>query len=315
MNNEKILITGARGFVGKNLVDFLKNKNYTNLVQLSGKESCDLTNQRFVHYLIDSIKPDVIVHTAARVGGIKANEQNPGLFIYENLAMGINLIETARKYGKLRKFVMLGTVCSYPKFTPVPFQESDIWNGYPEETNAPYGVAKKTILEMLVAYQKQYKFNSTTLVPCNMYGPHDNFDPVTSHVIPAIILKIETALAQGIPRIDLWGTGDASREFLYVTDCARAIDLAIEKDTGPDPINIGTESEITIKKLAEKIAKMMGFNGEIRFGANSLDGQPRRSLDITRAKTTLGFYPEIDLDAGLEETIIWYLNHRGYTKV
>jgi nucleoside-diphosphate-sugar epimerase len=308
MTKEKVLITGARGFVGKNLVNYLKNKNYTNLIELSGKEHCDLTNQRFVQYLIDYHKPEVIIHTAARVGGILANSENPGLFIYENLAMGVNIIETARKYGKLKKFVMLGTVCSYPKFTPIPFREEDLWNGYPEETNAPYGVAKKTILEMLIAYQKQYGFESTTLVPCNMYGPEDNFDPVTSHVIPAIILKIKNAKLQNSPTVELWGTGNASREFLYVQDCSRAIESSIEANTGPEPINIGTGHEITIKELASKISKIMQYNGEIVFNSNSLDGQPRRSLDISRAKTLLKFIPEIYLDSGLEETINWYLN-------
>lgn len=308
MNQEKVLITGARGFVGKNLVAFLKNKKYTNLVELSGKEHCDLTNQRFVQYLIDYHKPDVIIHTAARVGGILANKENPGLFIYENLAMGVNLVETARKYGKLKKFVMLGTVCSYPKFTPVPFREEDLWNGYPEETNAPYGVAKKTILEMLIAYQKQYGFESTTLVPCNMYGPEDNFDPVTSHVIPAIILKIKNAKLQNLPSVELWGTGNASREFLYVQDCARAIESSIKVNTGAEPINIGTGHEITIKDLASKISKIMQYKGEIVFNSNSLDGQPRRSLDINKAQTLLNFTPEVHLDSGLEETINWYLN-------
>jgi GDP-L-fucose synthase len=308
MNRDKVLITGARGFVGRNLVSYLKNKNYTNLVELSGKEHCDLTNQRFVQYLIDYHKPDVIIHTAARVGGILANSENPGLFIYENLAMGVNLVETARKYGKLKKFVMLGTVCSYPKFTQVPFKEQDLWNGYPEETNAPYGIAKKTILEMLIAYQKQYGFNSTTLVPCNMYGPGDNFDPITSHVIPAIILKIKNAKEQKLPHVELWGTGNASREFLYVTDCARAIELSIKENTGPDPINIGTGQETTIKNLAESISYLMGYKGQILFNVNSLDGQPRRSLDISSAKKLLNFDPEINLHDGLEETINWYLN-------
>jgi GDP-L-fucose synthase len=301
---EKILITGARGFVGKNLVAHLKNLGYSNLVEIGGKEICDLTNQRLVNYLINDHKPDIIIHTAARVGGILANKENPGLFIHENLAMGINLIESARKYGKLKKFVMLGTVCSYPKFTPVPFKEQDFWNGYPEETNAPYGIAKKTILEMLISYKKQYGFESTTLVPANMYGPHDHFNVTTSHVIPALILKINHARAHN-KDLEVWGTGNASREFLYVADCARAIELSLNKNTGPEPVNVGTGREVSIKELVSILTKLMRFNGKIIYNSDYPDGQPRRSLDVNKAKELLNFQAEIDLECGLDETLAY----------
>ena len=301
--NKKILITGARGFVGSNLVPHLKNIGYTNLIEIAGKESCDLTNQKLVNYLINDLKPDMIIHTAARVGGILANKNNPGLFIYENMAMGLNLIEASRKYEKLQKFIMLGTVCSYPKFTEVPFKEADFWNGYPEETNAPYGIAKKAMVEMLCAYNKQYGLNSTTLVPCNMYGPRDNFDEKTSHVIPALILKIKNAIKENSKSITVWGTGNASREFLYVYDCVRAIEFAINQDTDPEPINIGTGQEIRIRDLAILLCELMRFKGRIIFDENFPDGQPRRSLDISRAKDVLGFSPSIELHHGLEETL------------
>lgn len=301
---EKILITGARGFVGKNLVAHLKNLGYSNLIEVGGKEVCDLTNQRLVNYLINDHKPDIIIHTAARVGGILANKENPGLFIHENLAMGINLVESARKYGKLKKFVMLGTVCSYPKFTQVPFKEQDFWNGYPEETNAPYGVAKKTILEMLIAYKKQYGFESTTLVPANMYGPHDHFNTTTSHVIPALILKIRDAITAN-KELEVWGTGNASREFLYVADCARAIELSLNKDTGPEPINIGTGREVSIKELVSILTRLMQFKGKIVYNSGYPDGQPRRSLDVSKAKEILNFQAEVDLECGLDETLAY----------
>lgn len=301
---DKILITGARGFVGKNLVAHLKNLGYKNLIEVGGKEVCDLTNQRLVNYLINDHKPDIIIHTAARVGGILANKENPGLFIHENLAMGINLIESARKYGKLKKFVMLGTVCSYPKFTTVPFKEQDFWDGYPEETNAPYGIAKKTILEMLIAYKKQYGFESTTLVPANMYGPHDHFNITTSHVIPALILKINHAKAHN-KDLEVWGTGNASREFLYVTDCARAIELSLNKNTGPEPINVGTGREVSIKELVSILARLMQFKGKIIYNSDYPDGQPRRSLDVTKAKELLNFQAEVDLECGLDETLAY----------
>jgi GDP-L-fucose synthase len=309
MNSRKIVITGGTGFLGKAVRKALLDSNDT-IIPLRGRGEWDLTKQKHVEYLFAHNTPDVIVHLAARVGGIGANKENPGLFMYENLAMGMNLIETARKYGALKKFVMVGTVCAYPKFTPVPFKEEDIWNGYPEETNAPYGIAKKALMEMLAAYNAQYGLNCTNLIPVNMYGPHDNFHPSISHVIPAIILKIDKAIQNKESSVELWGTGNASREFLYVDDCAEAIKLAIDTDTTPDPINIGTGVEFTISALAEKIASIMGYEGDVLFNANGMDGQPRRCLDTSKAKDALGFEAQTGLISGLKQTIEWYNNNK-----
>jgi GDP-L-fucose synthase len=307
---DKILVSGAYGFVGKNLCNKLKTLGYTNLVELKGKTECDLTNQRFVDYLINRIQPDIVIHTAARVGGILANSQHPGTFLYENLAMGANLIESCRKYGKLKKFIMLGTVCSYPKYTEVPFKETDFWKGYPEETNAPYGIAKKAITEMLIAYEAEYGLNSTVLIPANMYGPHDHFNLTTSHVIPALILKIDKAIEQGSPFVEVWGSGNASREFLYVEDCVNAIILAMNKRTTAAPINIGTAQETTIKELIHVLAKKMNYHGSIAFQHDKLEGQPRRSLSINTAKKVLDYYPTISLEKGLDFTIDWYYKNK-----
>jgi len=309
MSSKKIVVTGGSGFLGKAVNKSLSSEDYT-MVSLDGRRSYDLTNQKQVEYLYKEHKPDVIVHLAARVGGIGANKENPGLFMYENLAMGMNLIETARKYGKLEKFVMVGTVCAYPKHTPVPFKEEDIWNGYPEETNAPYGIAKKALTEMLIAYNQQYGLNSTNLIPVNMYGPEDNFDPRISHVIPALILKFAKAIDNKEKEVKVWGTGKASREFLYVDDCAEAIKKSIEITTTPHPINIGTGSEISIFDLAEKIRNLMGYKGDVVFNANGLDGQPRRCLDTSRAYKVLGFQAQTDLARGLETTINWYYKNK-----
>jgi len=308
---QKILISGAQGFVGKNLIQKLEYLGYDNLIKLSGKTECDLTNQRYVDYLINQHKPDIVIHTAARVGGILANSQHPGLFIYENLAMGTNLIESCRKYGNLKKFIMLGTVCSYPKYTRVPFHEEDLWSGYPEETNAPYGIAKKTINELLIAYEKEYGFNSTTLVPANMYGSHDHFNLTSSHVIPAIILKIDQALKNNKTFVEVWGSGKASREFLFVEDCVNAIILAMNKDTGPEPINIGTGEETTVRELVHLIAKKMNYYGNFAFQHDKLEGQPRRSLSINRAKNVLDYHPVYNLDKGLDITIDWFYKNKG----
>ncbi len=310
MSKSKVIITGGSGFLGKAVNKVLKDNLFYDVVSLGGKRDYDLTNQKQVDYLYKEYEPDAIIHLAAKVGGIGANKDNPGLFLYENLAMGMNLIETARKYGKLKKFVMVGTVCAYPKFTPVPFKEDELWNGYPEETNAPYGIAKKTLTEMLIAYNAQYGLNCTNLIPVNMYGPHDHFDPAISHVIPAIILKIDKAIDNKEGVVELWGTGKASREFLYIDDCATAIKKAVEIDTTPHPINIGTGSECTIKDLANKIGRMMNYKGYIGFNTNSLDGQPRRCLDTSRASKVLGFEAKTDLDRGLHDTISWYYKNK-----
>lgn len=310
MSKSKVIVTGGSGFLGKAVNKALKSNLFYDVVSLGGKREYDLTNQKQVDYLYKEYEPDAIIHLAAKVGGIGANKDNPGLFLYENLAMGMNLIETARKYGKLKKFVMVGTVCAYPKFTPVPFKEDEIWNGYPEETNAPYGIAKKTLTEMLIAYNSQYGLNCTNLIPVNMYGPHDHFDPAISHVIPAIILKIDKAIDNKEEVVELWGTGKASREFLYIDDCATAIKKALEIDTTPHPINIGTGVECRIDDLAAKIARMMNYEGHIGFNTNGLDGQPRRCLDTSRATRVLGFEAKTKLDRGLHDTISWYYKNK-----
>lgn len=306
----KILVTGAFGFLGSAVCNEVKkNENYE-LIPLGGRSDGDLNNRQYCEYILNKYTPDTVVHLAARIGGIQANQKNPGLFIYENLAMGVNLIDSCRQYGKLNKFVMVGTVCSYPKFTPVPFKESDIWNGYPEETNAPYGIAKKALIELLIAYRHQYGFNSSNLIPVNMYGPNDNFHPNISHVIPATILKCQKAIDNKEPYIQIWGTGKASREFLYVQDSARAIVKSIEVDTGPDPINIGTGQETTIKDLAGIISNEMGYSGKIIFNDSFPDGQPRRCLDTSKAKDILSFEAETDLQNGIQKTVKWFNNNK-----
>ena len=303
----KVMVTGANGFLGKAVCSKIRENDSYKAIPLNGKAEWYLTKQKYVDYALQQFEPDVVVHLAATVGGIGANKENPGLFMYDNLCMGMNLIESCRKYSKLQKFIMVGTVCAYPKFTPVPFKEEDIWNGYPEETNAPYGIAKKALMELLIAYEKQYKFNSTNLIPVNMYGPHDNFDPSISHVIPALILKIATAMKHGEKRVELWGTGQASREFLFVDDCAEAITKSISIDTGPDPINIGTGQEIKICDLVREIAEQMGYEGEIVYDKSKPDGQPRRCLDTSKAKEKLDFEAKTDLQHGLVKTIEWFL--------
>tara|TARA_R100000008_G_C3585875_1_gene172220 strand:+ start:2882 stop:3844 length:963 start_codon:yes stop_codon:yes gene_type:complete len=309
---KKVLVTGAGGFLGKSVCSHLKKLNNTyRLIPLRGKGEWDLTKQKHVDYVLQEFEPDIVVHLAATCGGIGINKENPGLFMYDNLSMGMNLIESCRKYGKLDKFIMVGTVCAYPKFTPVPFKEDDIWNGYPEETNAPYGIAKKTLMELLIAYEKQYGFNCANLIPVNMYGPNDNFDPGSSHVIPALILKFAKAIKNNHEPVEIWGTGQASREFLYVDDCARAICMALDTDTTAHPINIGTCSEITIKDLAHKLADIMGFEGSVFFNSSYPDGQPRRCLDVRRAQKVLNFKAETKLYQGLKETVSWFYKNEG----
>jgi GDP-L-fucose synthase len=310
MPKTKVMVTGANGFLGRAVCGSIEKNDEYKLIPLSGRAQYDLTNQKYVDYALQQHKPDMIVHLAAACGGIGINREKPGQFMYDNLAMGMNLIESCRKYDRLKKFVMVGTVCAYPKFTPVPFKEEDIWNGYPEETNAPYGIAKKTLMELLISYNKQYGFNSTNLIPVNMYGPYDNFDPSSSHVIPALILKIDKAIKNGHESVELWGTGKASREFLYVEDCAAAITRSLEIQTTPHPINIGTGQEITIKDLAITLKSIMGYEGQITFNPEHPDGQPRRCLDTSAAYRVMGFESQIDLYSGLKETVSWYYRHR-----
>ena len=306
MQDRKVLVTGAGGFLGTSVLKELLDKGYKNVIAIANSKVTDLRRQTAVESMMNDIKPDVIVHLAGRVGGIGINKENPGRFIYDNLLMGTNLIEEARQQD-CSKFVMVGTVCSYPKFTPVPFKEEDIWSGYPEETNAPYGIAKKTLMQMIMSYKQQYNFNGVNLIPVNMYGPHDDFDPSSSHVIPALILKIHNAMKQA-PHTDLsvWGTGSASREFLYVEDSAEAIVKAMESHNDPEPINIGTGSEITIKNLVETISDLMGFDGKIVWDSSKPDGQPRRCLDTNRAEKRLGFKAKTSLKEGLKTTIEWF---------
>jgi nucleoside-diphosphate-sugar epimerase len=298
----KILLTGATGFLGQNLKPVLSEDYEVQGIQSS---FWDLRCQRTCYQALDQFKPDVIVHAAGSVGGILANKENPGKFMYENLIMGANLIEAARTEG-VKKFILLGTVCAYPKHTPVPFKEEELWNGYPEETNAPYGIAKKTLMRLVEAYHEQYNFNGVNLVPVNMYGPHDHFNLTSSHVIPALILKVHQARKNGDTEVILWGSGQASREFLYAPDCAKAIKLAIEKDVSPEPINIGTGKEIKICELIETIADIMGFDGDIIYDTTKPDGQPRRCLDTSRAKDRLGFEAKTNLRDGLVKTIEWF---------
>ena len=299
----KVLLTGATGFLGKNLMPVLSKKYET----VGVGSAWDLRDQMTCYDLIAEYKPDVIVHAAGSVGGIGANQENPGKFMYENLIMGANLIEASRA-SKVDKFVLLGTVCAYPKMTVVPFNESDLWKGYPEETNAPYGIAKKTLMKLIETYHEQYGFKGVNLIPVNMYGPHDHFNLTSSHVIPALILKVYNAMKNGDRTITLWGTGQASREFLYAPDCADAISKAIEKDVDPFPINVGTGKEIKIADLITEIAEQMGYEGEIKYDTSKPDGQPRRCLSTMRAKQALGFEAQTDFQDGLRYTIGWFLN-------
>ncbi len=265
----------------------------------------DLTKEANVIRIYDDMTPTVIIHLAAEVGGIGANQANPGRFFYANMAMGLHLIEHARLRG-IKKFVQIGTICAYPKFTPVPFREENLWEGYPEETNAPYGIAKKSLLVMLQAYRQQYGLNGIYLLPVNLYGPGDNFDLKSSHVIPALIRKFCHAVNAGIEEVVLWGNGSASREFLYVEDAARGISMATEKYDGPEPVNLGTGFEITIKDLADKIKHLTGFKGKIIWDTSKPDGQPRRRLDIAKARELFDFKAEVSFCEGLQRTIDWW---------
>ena len=308
----KILLTGGSGFLGKNIRDYLRTTEYQ--VNSLGSKVYDLRDSYACKKALENYLPDVIIHAAGSVGGIQVNKENPGKFLYDNLAMGMNMIERTRQHnnrlGKNIKFIMLGTICAYPKFTPVPFQESQIWNGYPEETNAPYGIAKKALMQLIQSYHEQYKFNGVNLLPVNMYGPHDHFNLTSSHVIPALILKFYNAMKEGKGQVEVWGSGSASREFLYAPDCVEAIVKAIETDIGPEPINIGIGTETTIKELVEEIAEQMGYEGDIVWQTDKPDGQPRRCLDVTRAKEVLNFEAKTDLKTGIKNTIEWFLKEQ-----
>lgn len=306
LSTERIVVTGGAGFLGRYLQRELRSRGVQseNLL-VPHIEDYDLTSEADVVRVYEEMEPSVVIHLAAEVGGIGANQENPGRFFYANMAMGLHLIEHARIRG-VKKFVQAGTICAYPKFTPVPFKEEDLWNGYPEETNAPYGIAKKALLVMLQAYRQQYGLNGIFLLPVNLYGPGDNFDLQTSHVIPALIRKFCTAVERDEEKVVIWGTGSASREFFYVKDAARAIAMATEKYDGPDPVNLGAGFEITIKDLVEKIKDLTGFQGEIIWDTSKPDGQPRRRLDTSRAKQLFDFEAHMPFDEGLRQTIEWW---------
>ena len=303
ISGQRILVTGGAGFLGSFLCPMLEARGAE--VLIPRRRDFDLTEQSDVRRLMIESRPDVVIHLAAEVGGIGANRENPGRFFYANASMGINLVEESRRSG-VAKFVQVGTVCAYPKFTPVPFEEDHLWDGYPEETNAPYGVAKKALLVMLQSYREQYGLNGIYLLPVNLYGPRDNFDLQSSHVIPALIRKFVAARESGSRYVEVWGTGSASREFLYVEDAARAIVLATERYDDPDPVNVGAGREVTIRELVEMIGGLTGFAGEIRWDTTKPDGQPRRMLDTRRARERFGFEAEVGLEDGLRRTIDWW---------
>jgi GDP-L-fucose synthase len=303
---ERVVVTGGAGFLGSYLVEKLRERGVENIFVPRSKDY-DLVRAENIRRLYDDANPDLVIHLAAVVGGIGANRANPGRYFYDNLMMGAQLMEEARLRG-VRKFVATGTICAYPRSTPVPFKEDDLWNGYPEETNAPYGLAKKMMLVQSQAYRQQYGFNSIFLLPVNLYGARDNFDLQSSHVIPALIRKCVEAMRKGEDHIVCWGTGAATREFLHADDCARGILLAAEKYDKSDPVNLGAGFEISIRDLAEKIAALTGFDGRLVWDASQPDGQPRRSLDTSRAESELGFRARIGFDEGLKQTIEWYRN-------
>jgi GDP-L-fucose synthase len=302
-------VTGGAGFLGLPVCGLLEARGAAEVV-VPRRADYDLTEAAAVRRLFEHARPDVVLHLAAEVGGIGANRDNPGRFFYANMAMGLHVVEAARRVG-VEKFVQVGTVCSYPKFTPVPFSEASLWDGYPEETNAPYGIAKKALLVMLASYREQYGFPGIFLMPTNLYGPRDNFDPRSSHVIPALIRKCEEARIAGDPSITCWGTGSASREFLYVDDCARAIVAATERYDSPEPVNIGVGKEITIRDLVGLIAHVTDFAGEVRWDSTKPDGQPRRVLDTTRAEREFGFEATTSFEEGLGTTVDWFRDQVG----
>ena len=307
--DRRVMVTGGAGFLGSAVVRQLRAAGATEIF-IPKVEDYDLRTRAGIDRALSDGKPDLVIHLAAVVGGIGANRENPGRFFYDNAIMGIQLIEQARQVG-VAKFLTVGTVCAYPKFTPVPFREDDLWNGYPEETNAPYGLAKKMLLVQSQAYRDQYGFNAIYLIPVNLYGPGDNFDPVSSHVIPALIKKCVDARESGGDAIEAWGTGSASREFLYVEDAARGIVLAAERYDGRDPVNLGVGSEITIRSLTELIVRLTGFGGEVRWDPSKPDGQPRRALDTSRARESFGFSAQTSFEEGLRRTIEWYESVRS----
>ncbi len=305
---KRICVTGGAGFLGTYLIKDLRQRGAQNIF-IPTIEAYDLVDPEAIQRMLADSNPDVIIHLAAHVGGIGANREHPAEFFYDNLMMGVQLMHQAYKHG-VEKFVAIGTVCAYPKFTPVPFSEDDLWDGYPEETNAPYGLAKKMLLVQSQSYREQYGFNSIFLLPVNLYGPGDNFNPRSSHVIPALIRKCVEAKEAGDDHIVVWGDGSPTREFIYVKDAARGIALAAERYNESAPVNIGSGFEISIKDLVEKIASMTGFKGDLVWDTSKPNGQPRRALDTSRAKEKFGFEARTDFNEGLQATIDWYQAHR-----
>jgi GDP-L-fucose synthase len=309
LKHKRITITGGKGFLGKHLVRAFELRGFHNIL-VADLPEYNLTRPEDIGRLYDEQQPDIVVHLAAKVGGIGFNQENPGSLFYENLMMGVPLLHEGY-LRKIDKFVALGTICAYPKFTPVPFQEEDLWKGYPEETNAPYGLAKKMMLVQAQAYRRQYDFNAIFLLPVNLYGPGDNFDPRSSHVIPALIKKCVDAVRSGEPEIVVWGTGNATREFFYVEDAADAIALATEKYDKPEPVNIGAGFEISIRDLVGLITELTGFTGRVAWDVTKPDGQPRRMLDTQRAFREFGFRARTNFREGLAKTIAWYCGAQG----
>ena len=306
---KRICVTGGAGFLGTHLIRRLKEHGAHEIFVPQYPEY-DLVREADIIRMIDTAKPDIIIHLAAKVGGIGANREKPGEFFYDNLMMGVQLIHQSWLKG-VEKFVAIGTICAYPKYTPIPFKEEDLWNGYPEETNAPYGLAKKMLLVQSQAYREQYGYNSIFLLPVNLYGPGDNFNPASSHVIPALIRKYLEAKEQGASEIIAWGDGSPTREFIYVEDAAEGIALATRNYNSSEPVNIGSSFEISIKELTETIARLTGFTGTTRWDTTKPNGQPRRKLDTTRARVAFGFEAKTDFEEGLKRTIAWYANERA----
>lgn len=309
LDKKKILVTGGGGFLGQYVVDeLIKHKVKKKNIFVPRSKEFDLRKERVCKEVVKGI--DIVIHLAAKVGGIGYNQENPGSLFYDNLIMGVNLMEFARTAG-VEKFVAVGTVCAYPKFVPVPFKEEDLWNGYPEETNAPYGLAKKMLLVQGQAYRQQYGFNVIYLLPVNLYGPGDNFSPQSSHVIPALIKKFHDARVEKSPQVVVWGTGKATREFLYVKDAAIGIVKATQRYNKSEPVNLGSSFEISIKDLAKTIAKFTKYKGDIVFDTSKPDGQPRRKLDVSKAEKEFGFKSKTDFETGLARTVKWYEKTRG----
>ncbi len=311
-NNKKVVVTGGRGFLGSYVVDALKNKNCKEVISLSSKD-CDLTDIEEVKRLYSTYNPEIVIHLAAAVGGIGANQAYPGSYFYKNITMGTQLMEQAR-LNNVEKFVNVGTICCYPKITTVPFKEENLWDGYPDEITGYYGMAKKMLLIQSDGYRKEYGFNSIFLMPTNLYGPRDNFKGEHAHVMPALINKFYDAKKNNLPNVICWGTGNATREFLHVKECAEGIILAAEKHNSSEPVNLGTGVETSIKYLSELIKDYIGYNGDIVWDTTRPDGQPRRCLDITKARERFGFVSNTTIENGLKETIEWYIKYRNETE-